>query len=180
MKKALVLFTLIAILISFFGFVSTTSKSTLKIGDVVPEFTLKDQNEKDFTLTDFIGKQNMVIYFYPKDDTPGCTKEACRFRDEFEVFTDLEAVVIGISSDSPQSHQDFITKYNLPFTLLTDSTDEARKAFGVNGNYNNQQPGRVTFVIDKMGVIQYVFDSSTEIEVHVKQAKEILVKLNKN
>ena len=180
MKKILVLSASVSILISFFGFVSTTNKSTLKIGDMVPEFTLKDQNEKDFTLTDFIGKQNLVIYFYPKDDTPGCTKEACQFRDDFEIFTDLDAIVVGISSDSPMSHQDFIAKYNLPFTLLTDSTDEVRKAFGVKGNYSNQQPGRVTFVIDKMGVIQYVFDSGTEIEAHVEQAKEVLVKLNKN
>ncbi|MCK5678897.1 MAG: peroxiredoxin, partial [Flavobacteriaceae bacterium] len=93
---------------------SQTNK--LEKGDTIPLFTLKDQNNKDFNIENYRGKKPLVIYFYPKDDTPGCTKEACSFRDEFEAFTDLNVKVIGISSDNVASHKNFADKYNLPFT----------------------------------------------------------------
>ena len=152
---------------------------TLEPGDKIPEFTLLDQDEKAFILSEHIGLKNMVIYFYPKDDTPGCTKEACAFRDEFELFTDLDAIVIGISGDSPKSHRNFIEKYQLPFTLLSDTADVVRKIFGVTGNFMGLIPGRVSFVIDKQGVVQFVFDSQSKAVQHVEEAQRVLVEINK-
>lgn len=152
--------------------------TTLEIGDKIPAFSLLDQDENTFKITDYLGVKNLVIYFYPKDDTPGCTKEACSFRDEFEVFSDLNAMVIGISGDSPESHREFIKKYQLPFTLLSDEDDKVRKQFGVNGNYLGLIPGRVTFVADKKGVIQFVFDSQGQAIQHVEKAKQVLAGLN--
>ena len=151
---------------------------TLEAGDKVPEFTLLDQDEKEFVLSEQLGEKNMVIYFYPKDDTPGCTKEACAFRDQFEAFTDLDAMVIGISGDSPQSHRNFIKKYQLPFTLLSDTADVVRKLFGVKGNFMGLIPGRVSFVIDKQGVVQFVFDSQSKAVKHVEEAQRVLAEIN--
>jgi peroxiredoxin Q/BCP len=151
---------------------------TLEIGDKVPVFTLLDQDGNTFNITDYIGTKNLVIYFYPKDDTPGCTKEACGFRDEFEAFSDLDALVIGISVDSPESHRKFIEKYQLPFTLLSDEDDEVRKQFGVNGNYLGLIPGRVTFVVDKQGIIQFVFDSQSKATKHVEETQRVLIEIN--
>jgi len=152
---------------------------TLEVGDKIPMFSLVDQNEKTFSIADYLGKKNLVIYFYPKDDTPGCTKEACRFRDEFEVFSDLDAMVIGISGDSPESHRNFIAKYQLPFTLLSDNNDAVRKLFGVNGDYLGLIPGRVTFVVDKTGIIRFVFDSQSNATKHVEEAQRVLIEFNK-
>jgi peroxiredoxin Q/BCP len=150
---------------------------TLQKGDSIPHFELKDQSNQSFKVADYVGQKNLVIYFYPKDDTPGCTKEACKFRDEFEVFTDLEAMVIGISADSPESHREFIKKYSLPFTLLSDEENTVRNLFGVKGNFMGIIPGRVTFIVDRKGVIQHVFDSMSDAEQHVKEAKEVLMRL---
>lgn len=144
----------------------------IEIGDQVPNFSLRDQNNEIFNIGDNIGKP-MVIYFYPKDDTPGCTKEACKFRDEFENFTDLGAIVVGISADTIESHKKFEEKYNLPFILLADTKNEVRSLFGVPKNLF-LIPGRVTYVIDKKGVVQYVFNNQLGAEKHVKNA---LVKL---
>ena len=160
--------------LSLFGFDYLANAKKLEKGDAVPNFELKNQVNENFILEESIGKKNLIIYFYPKDDTPGCTKEACKFRDDFEVFTDLDAMVIGISSDSPESHLKFKEKYNLPFTLLSDTDDVVRKLFGVDGNYNGMRPGRVTFVVDKKGVIQYVFDSSTNVEEHILSAQMVI------
>jgi peroxiredoxin Q/BCP len=176
MKIAIIIIATLAIGLMAFKFIKTDEATTLKKGDHVPKFELKDQDGNLFKMTDVIGKKNLVIYFYPKDDTPGCTKEACKFRDEFEVFTDLEAMVIGISGDSPESHTKFIEKYNLPFTLLSDENDAVRKQFGVKGKFMDVIPGRVTFIADKNGVIQYVFDSMSNAEQHVEEAKLILEK----
>lgn len=151
---------------------------TLEPGDKVPEFTLLDQDEKPFVLSEHLGSKNMVIYFYPKDDTPGCTKEACAFRDQIEAFTDLDAMVIGISADSPESHRNFIKKYELPFTLLSDTADVVRKLFGVEGNFMGLIPGRVSFVVDKKGIIQFVFDSQTKAVQHVEEAQRVLFEIN--
>lgn len=149
----------------------------LKIGDKIPSFTLLNQEGKEVKSAELVGKANLVIYFYPKDDTPGCTKEACSFRDNFEEFTDLGAQVIGISADSPKSHTKFASKYNLPFTLLSDNKNEVRKAFGLKGSLFGLLPGRVTYIVDKSGVVQYIFDSQFNALQHVSTAKEVLKKL---
>ena len=177
MKIAIIIIAVLAVGLLAFTFIKKDDIETLKKGDKVPDFKLKNQNGELFKVADYVGKKNLVIYFYPKDDTPGCTKEACKFRDEFEVFTDLDAMVIGISGDSPESHTEFIEKYNLPFTLLSDENDEVRKAFGVKGKFMDMIPGRVTFIVDKEGTIQYVFDSMSNAEQHVDEAKMILEKL---
>ena len=177
MKIAIAVIVTIAIGLMAFNFIKTEDVTTLKKGDPIPKFELKDQDGTVFKMADVIGKKNLVIYFYPKDDTPGCTKEACKFRDEFEVFTDLNAMVIGISGDSPESHTKFIEKYNLPFTLLSDENDVVRKQFGVKGKFMDVIPGRVTFIADKSGIIQYVFDSMSNAEQHVDEARLILEKL---
>ena len=103
----------------------------IRIGDAAPDFTLISTSGQKISLKDYIGKKNIVLYFYPKDNTPGCTKEACAFRDNYEVFKEMGAEVIGVSSDSPETHQEFVKKKNLPFILLSDETNKVRKLFGV-------------------------------------------------
>ncbi len=152
-------------------------KSKIKVGDSVPQFTLKDQNDINYSIADLIGKKAMVIYFYPKDDTPGCTKEACSFRDEFEDFTALNAEVIGISSDNVVSHKRFAEKYRLPFTLLADTKKEVQKMFGVPRSILGLIPGRVTYIIDKKGKVVYIFNSLGKAEQHIIEAKNILKSL---
>lgn len=151
--------------------------SKLNIGDTIPSFTLRDQNNNIFSIDSVIGKKSIVIYFYPKDDTPGCTKEACSFRDEYETFKNLDAIVIGISSDDTESHKDFASKYNLPFTLLSDTKKEVRKMFGVP-KYLGMIAGRVTYVIDKKGKIKYIFNSMKNAEKHIGEALKILREQN--
>lgn len=150
---------------------------SLVVGDAVPSFTLLDQNGNQFSSKDIVGKQVLIVYFYPKDDTPGCTKEACKFRDEFEVFSDLNVRVIGISSDDVSSHKKFAEKYNLPFTLLADTEKKVRKLFGVPTYAGGILPGRVTYIINKKGKIVYVFNSMKEAEKHVSTALEIIKNL---
>lgn len=147
----------------------------LKIGDVLPNFTAKDTNGNDFDSNNYIGKQSVVIYFYPKDDTPGCTTQACSFRDNYQDFKDLGAEVIGISSDSVQSHIKFKSKFNLPFILLSDNNKKLRKLFGVE-NSLLFIPGRETFVADKNGVIKMIFNSMNA-KVHIDKALSILKKI---
>lgn len=155
---------------------SQTSK--LKIGDRIPDFVLKDQNDTDFNITDFRGKQILVIYFYPKDDTPGCTTEACSFRDEYEVFTDMNVKVIGISSDDVASHKKFAEKYNLPFTLLADVDKKVRKLFGVPKSFLGMVPGRVTYIVDKEGILVHIFNSMTDAKKHISESISIIKKMN--
>ena len=116
----------------------------------------------------------MVIYFYPKDDSQGCTKEACSFRDQFEVFTEADAVIIGISGQSVKSHKKFAEKNRLNFTLLSDEGNKVRKLFGVPANLFGFIPGRVTYVTDKSGKVVYIFNSQVEAEKHVDEALRIL------
>jgi len=148
----------------------------LKSGQTAPDFSLKDQTGKTVNLADYKGRKAVVLYFYPKDDTPGCTTQACEFRDSFEVFSDAGAEVLGVSSDSPESHKQFAAKHRLPFKLLSDPKEEIRKAYGVSSTLG-LLPGRVTFVIDKQGVIQHVFSSQFRPKKHVEEALEILQKL---
>ncbi len=150
------------------------SKGKIKEGDKAPDFTLKSQNEKEINLYTILKDKIVVLYFYPKDDTPGCTKEACSFRDSYEIFKDAGAEVIGISSDSIQSHRDFASKYNLPFILLSDPDQNIRKQYGA---ITLKIPGRVTFVIDKSGIIRLVFSSQINMKEHSKQAIDIINKI---
>jgi peroxiredoxin Q/BCP len=148
----------------------------LKIGDKIPNFTAKDTNGNDFDSQEILGKKPLVIYFYPKDNTPGCTAQACSFRDQYEDFKDLGAEVIGISSDSIVSHQKFTQQYQLPFILLSDSDKKIRKLFGVPAGLFGILPGRVTYVADKTGTIIMVFDSMMATR-HIPKALEAIRKL---
>ena len=146
----------------------------LQIGDVAPQFSLKTGDGDVFSLADLKGKKALVLYFYPKDDTPGCTAEACSFRDQYEDFKDLGAEVIGISSDSEASHQKFTQKHRLPFPLLADTDGKVRKLYEVPRALLGLLPGRVTFVIDKNGVLQYIFNSLSGATDYVSNAKKVL------
>lgn len=148
------------------------STKRISVGDEVADFELDDQNGRLFRLKEHLGKYPMVIYFYPKDDTPGCTAEACSFRDQYEDFSDQGVKVIGISSDSIQSHKNFAEKHRLPFTLLSDPEDQVRKKFGVPRSFLGLIPGRVTYVVDREGIIQHVFNSQFRSSRHVQEAIE--------
>ncbi|MFV5702360.1 peroxiredoxin [Flavobacterium sp. XS2P12] len=148
----------------------------LKVGDTIPHFKAKDTNGNDFDSQNIVGHKPLVIYFYPKDNTPGCTTQACSFRDQYEDFKDLGAEVIGISSDSVTSHQKFAKHYKLPFILLSDSDKKIKKLFGVPSGLFGLLPGRVTYVTDKNGVIQLIFDSMWATK-HIAKALEAVNKL---
>eukprot|EP00249_Psilotum_nudum_P012727 c23945_g1_i1 orf=223-879(+) len=142
-------------------------------GDKAPPFTLKDQDGRSVGLSKFKGKP-IVLYFYPADETPGCTKEACAFRDSYEKFKKAGAEVIGISGDSPESHKAFARKYRLPFTLLSDEGNKIRKEWQIPGDFFGSLPGRQTYVIDKNGKIQLVFNNQFQPEKHVDETLKIL------
>ncbi|MCX8058573.1 MAG: thioredoxin-dependent thiol peroxidase [Spirochaetes bacterium] len=149
----------------------------LKENEIAPDFSLPDENGQINRLSDFRGK-TVVLYFYPKDDTPGCTKEACSFRDYFSQIIQKGAVVIGISKDSKKSHEKFKIKYNLPFILLSDEKGEVIKLYNSLGEKNifgKKIYGilRKTFIIDKNGVIKKIFDNVTP-EEHGKEVLEYL------
>lgn len=131
----------------------------LKIGDALPLFKAIDQNGNAFDVTSVLGQKVLVIYFYPKDDTPGCTKQACFLRDQYEDFKGMGAEVIGISSDSVPAHRKFASKYDLPFILLSDKDKKLRKLFGVKNTILGLLPGRVTYVVDKNGIVRMIFNS---------------------
>jgi peroxiredoxin Q/BCP len=143
------------------------------VGQQAPDFGLPDRNGKTVRLSDFRGRQAVVLYFYPKDDTPGCTKEACAFRDQYEVFKEAGAEVIGVSSDAENAHEKFASKYQLPFVLLTDRGGAVRKQYGVPATLG-LLPGRVTFVIDRQGVVRHVFNSQFQATKHVDEALSAL------
>ena len=154
--------------------IARSDDKKIETGSHIPLFTLPDQNGKEFSVSSVLGKKNLVIYFYPKDDTPGCTKEACSFRDQFDVFNDADAMIIGVSGQSVESHKKFAEKYHLNFTLLSDEGDKLRKLFGVPVNFLGLVPGRVTYVVDKSGKVVYVFNSQSQAEKHVDEALRIL------
>ncbi len=138
-------------------------------GMPAPDFELPDQNGRLVRLSQYRGKSAVVVYFYPKDDTTGCTIEACRFRDDFEKFRATGTEVIGISDDSTESHAGFASKYHLPFTLLSDKGGKVRKLYGVKKTFG-VIPGRVTFVIDRQGIVRHVFSSQSSPARHVEEA----------
>jgi len=143
--------------------------TALEIGDALPSFSLKDQNGDLFSSLDVIGKQPIVVYFYPKNFTPGCVREACGFRDSFQDFTDMGAIVVGVSADSEASHQKFAKRYKLPFTLLADTKNKVRKLFGVQKGLIGLLPGRETYVFNKTGELTFKF-SALGADNHIKKA----------
>ena len=143
-----------------------------RVGAKAPDFTLPSQSGETVRLNDFLGKP-VVLFFYPKDDTPGCTKEVCAFRDNFEEFGNLDAEVVGISSDLVESHRAFAEKHGLPFALLSDEEGKVRNLYGVP-NTLGLFPGRVTYVIDEQGVVRHIFTSQLGVERHVQEAIESL------
>lgn len=149
----------------------------LKVGQVIPQFTLSDQDGKLFNSNDLVGKKTLVIFFYPKDYTPGCTIEVCSFRDSYEEFTELGAVVIGISSDSENTHRRFASKYKLPFKLLADRQKKVYSLFQVESKLFNLLPGRETYVVNKEGRIKMVFNSINASK-HMEKALNAVKKLN--
>ena len=138
-------------------------------GTAAPDFELPDQHGNLVRLSQYRGRSAVVVYFYPKDDTTGCTIEACRFRDDFEKFRSTGAAIIGISDDSSESHERFASKYKLPFTLLSDKGGRVRKLYGVKKTFG-VIPGRVTFVIDRQGIVRHVFSSQSSPARHVEEA----------
>ena len=144
------------------------AKSGVKVGDSAPEVTLTDQRGQSVSLSGFRGRP-LVVYFYPKDETPVCTAESCAFRDQYEDFTAAGAEVVGISSDDEASHRAFADHHRLPFVLLSDVAGEARRLFGVPKSLG-LLPGRVTYVIDPDGVVRQVFNSQMNAGKHVTTA----------
>ncbi|MYS19089.1 peroxiredoxin Q/BCP [Streptomyces sp. DvalAA-14] len=145
---------------------------SLQVGDKAPDFTLPDQSGTPVTLSDKLAQKAVVLYFYPKDNTRGCTAEACSFRDSYESFTDAGAEVIGVSSDSVASHEKFAGANALPFVLLADTDKAVRKQYGATTL--GVVPGRITFVIDQEGVIRHTFSSMTNVGAHVDEALAVV------
>jgi thioredoxin-dependent peroxiredoxin len=148
----------------------------VKVGDKAPDFTLPSQMGDNVILSEYFGKKNIVLYFYPKDESVGCTKEACSFRDSYEELTSLGAEVLGVSGQSVESHKSFATHYGLPFILLSDEDNKVRKLYGVPSTMGII-PGRVTYIIDKKGVVRSIFSSQTQATKHVQEATDTLKQL---
>jgi len=148
----------------------------VRVGDIAPDFTLPSQTGESITLSQFFGKKNIILYFYPKDKSKGCTRQACEFRDKYEVYSDLGAEVIGVSSDDVKSHESFASEHNLPFILLSDTKKKVRKLYGVPSTFGII-PGRVTYLIDKKGIVRYVFSSQFQPKKHIPESLSALKKL---
>jgi len=146
----------------------------MKKGERITPFSLQDQHGEEVCIDDYIGKQPLVIYFYPKDETPGCTKEACSFRDSMKDFEELNAKVIGISADSVDSHKAFAENHNLNFSLLSDADKKVRKLLNVPSDMFGLLDGRVTYVVDKEGIVRHIFKSQLNATRHVQEAKKVL------
>jgi thioredoxin-dependent peroxiredoxin len=146
---------------------------TLTVGDKAPNFTLPRSTGEPFTLSGVLGRRTVVLFFYPKDDTPGCTVEACTFRDNYQAFVEAGAEVVGVSSDSAASHDQFAGKHKLPMTLLSDAGGKVRALYGVRPTLGIL-PGRATFVIDRSGTIVHTFASQMRVKAHVEQALAVV------
>ncbi len=148
----------------------------IQVGDRIPHFRLPDQKGEMIDSDNFIG-QNLVIYFYPKDNTLGCTAEACAFRDQYTQFADAGAMVLGISSDTIESHLDFANEYGLPFKLLSDLGGKLRKLFGVPYAFGFI-PGRITYVVDKEGIVKHIYNSQMNFGNHSTEALEVIKEMS--
>ncbi len=152
----------------------------LKEGAKAPEFTLPSSNGKEISLKDYKGKNRVILYFYPKDDTPGCTVEACEFRDQIKTIEKKDAIVLGVSPDDLKSHDKFIGKFNLPFVLLSDSEKKVCNAYGVwvkKSMYGKEYMGvaRTTFIIGKDGKIEKIYEK-VKPEGHAQEVLDWLKK----
>jgi peroxiredoxin Q/BCP len=141
----------------------------ITIGDQAPDFALPTAEGGQFRLSDLRGRRAVVLYFYPRDETQGCTAEACAFRDRYEVFTKAGAEVVGVSGDSEESHRAFASHHRLPFVLVSDRNGAVRRQYGVS-RWLGILGGRVTFVIDRAGVVRHIFDSQLQATRHVDEA----------
>ncbi len=155
------------------------AKVLLKVGEKMPFFSLPDQHGNVINIEILLAKKTLVIYFYPKDYTPGCTAEACGFRDQYEVFKEHGAEVIGISTDGSARHSSFAKSYGLDFILLSDRDRKAEKLFGVPRSMFGLLGGRVTFIVDQSGIIRHVFQSRSQATQHVEEALKVVRELNK-
>jgi peroxiredoxin Q/BCP len=151
--------------------------AAIGVGDAAPDFTLPAQDGTSVTLSSFRGEKVVVLYFYPKDETAGCTREACAFRDSHDAFAEAGAQVIGVSADSVASHDRFAKKHGLPFTLVADAGNTVRDAYGVPKSLFGLLPGRVTYVIDRDGIVRHVFSSQANIGKHIDGALEVVASL---
>jgi peroxiredoxin Q/BCP len=145
----------------------------VKEGDKLPAAKLKDQDGKVVDISKFKGKP-LVLYFYPADETPGCTKQACAFRDSYEKFKKAGAEVVGVSGDTPESHRAFKQKYRLPFTLLSDDGNKLRKDWGVPSDFFGTLAGRQTYVFDKSGTVQLIYNNQFQPEKHIDETLKVL------
>jgi thioredoxin-dependent peroxiredoxin len=152
----------------------------IQIGDMIPDFSLKDQNGNMFDITTIRGNKKIVIFFYPQDGSLNCTKEACYFRDLSDVFEEADAVVVGISAQSVESHKQFAEQNKLNFTILSDTGNEVRKLFGVPGKVFGLVPGRVTYIANKSGKVVHIFNSQTDVMRHVDEALKICLLLKRS
>lgn len=152
---------------------------SIQVGDKIPSFTLLNQNNQEVDINSFVRTKNIVIYFYPKDNTPGCTKEACSFRDAMQNLNDLDCEIIGISADSVSSHKAFATQYNLKYNLLSDTNNQIRKLFGVPRNLFGIIPGRVSYICDKEGIVLHIVNSQMNPEKHIQETLETLQAITK-
>jgi len=146
----------------------------LKQGDALPDITLMGAEGQPVRLRELAGEKVLVVYFYPRDDSPGCTAQACSLRDQYEDFVAAGAEVVGISADSAESHAGFAARHRLPFKLLSDPSGQAREAFGVSSSFLGLLPGRVTFVVDRSGIIRDSFESQIRVGEHVRRALELV------
>lgn len=150
---------------------------TLRIGQQAPEFEKKTHKGETISLAKLRGDKAVVLYFYPKDETPGCTAEACTFRDAYEDFSDAGAVVVGVSADSLSSHEKFAAHHRLPFELISDEDGTLRRAYEVPTSMLGMIPGRVTYVIDRAGKVAHVFNSQIQAKRHVKEALDVVKRI---
>lgn len=146
----------------------------VKIGDHLPSFSLPNQDGILVSIDDIKRDRNLVLYFYPKDNTLVCTKEACGFRDSYSKFESLNCEIVGISSDPPESHHSFATNHYLPFTLLSDINNKVRKLLGVPKDFFGLLSGRYTYVIDKNGIIIHIFNNHLSASRHITESLKAL------
>jgi thioredoxin-dependent peroxiredoxin len=151
----------------------------IQVSDRAPDFTATVQDGRQISMADFRGKQGVVLYFYPRDETPICTREACAFRDAYQDFTDAGVVVIGVSSDGEESHRAFAGAHQLPFLLVADVDGSLRQKFGVPKTLGFL-PGRVTYVIDRAGIVRHIFNAQFQGKQHVDEALRTIRQLNES
>ena len=160
-----------------FTFNNTFLKNSgLKVGDMIPDFTLVDGQGIEFTSSEYFNKQALVIFFYPKDGAPVCTAEVCAFRDSFDEFKQLNAKIVGISTDNTMSHRKFSSKNKLPYILLSDHSKRIQKLFGIKKGFLGMMPERTTFIANKKGRIIFIFRNHNEAQLHIDEALRALRK----